>query len=161
MTEVSKRVMKKYEQERDKLFPELKEKGAIWHSKTHDGWRNTPRCMTFFMTIMDDLCTGFPPSKVYLALWLRSFESYYIKDISLQSLCYECGLSGQRAETNLKNKLKKLNELGFIKHKNNFSAIALPNPYLVVKKLNEEGKVPEDKFDALIMRMCDIGEESF
>lgn len=39
--------------------------------------------------------------------------------------------------------------------------MALPNPYLVVKKLYDDGRVSEELWTDLIMRMSDIGEESF
>ncbi len=155
------KIMKKYVKERNTLFPELKVEKSVWHSKINDGWRNVPRGIVFIMNIMDNLCTGSPPSKVYLTLWQRSYESYYLKELNISSLALESGHTGQRAESTFKKKLALLKELGFILEKNNFSAMALPNPYLAVKKLHDEGRVSEELWTGLIMRMSDIGEESF
>lgn len=155
-----KKIMQKYIDLRKKLFPSLTDE-LIWHSSTNDGWRNIPRCMTYIMNIMDDLCSGSPPSSTYLALWLRSYESYFLKELNFESLASESNLTGQRAVTTLKKKLENLKELGFILEVNKFGAIAIPNPYLVIEKLRSDGKVTDDVWSSLIMRMSDVGEKSF
>ncbi|HCU23928.1 MAG TPA: hypothetical protein DF383_02835, partial [Deltaproteobacteria bacterium] len=63
----------------------------------------------------DDLSTGQPLSGTYFALWCRVFDHSVVSIQNNSELAFESGFSGQRAETTWAGRMKKLEELGFIK----------------------------------------------
>lgn len=79
-------------------------------------------------------------------------------------MALESGFTGQRAENSWRDRMKKLEELGFIRSAKgatgNFHYILLLNPYIVVKKLKEDEKYnfSDVLYDTLIDRIDEIGE---
>lgn len=149
---------KKYIKTRNQIFPQFKD-GDYWNNKDSDGWKNTPRILPYFLNIMDELNSGNPVSKVYLALWMRSFETYFIQDINLDTLAKESGLNNQRNRSQLKSKLDILQNLGFIAH-HDYTTIALPSPYIAIKKLKEKSSISKDTLVTMTVRLSQVGDSS-
>lgn len=79
-------------------------------------------------------------------------------------MALESGFTGQRAENTWRERMKRLEELGFIRSTEgvtgDFHYVLLLNPYLAVKKLfeNEKYDVPTVLYNTLIDRVDEIGE---
>jgi hypothetical protein len=149
---------KKYIKTRNQIFPQFKDED-YW-SIASDGWKNTPRVLPYFLSIMDESSPVNPVSKVYLALWMRSFETYFIQGVDLDVLAIESGLNNERSRSQLKSKLDVLQELGFIAH-HDYKTIALPSPYTAIGKLEEAGKVPQRLKVPMTIRLAEVGDETF
>lgn len=79
-------------------------------------------------------------------------------------MALESGFTGQRAENTWRERMKRLEELGFIRSTEgatgDFHYVLLLNPYIAVKKLfeNEKYDVPTVLYNTLIDRVDEIGE---
>ena len=146
---------------RKKLWPEIDD-DIIWNRKRNTGFTTIPRGMPYIMQIMDFMSSGKPVSQAYLTLWCRTYDEYMITITNPQTMAFESGFTGQRSGTTWKRRMEILEELGFIKSKSGasgtFNYVLILNPYLIIKKIKEEGKmIPENIYNGLLQRANDIG----
>lgn len=147
---------------RAKLWPDVTQE-RLWHRESHDGFTTVPRTLPLICSIIDDLTKGAPASPVYLELWCRAYDEMYVSLSKSKELAFHSGFVGQRAERTWADRIRKLNELGFISVKPGqagpLSHALILNPYLVVKQLYDQ-KYPgltENKYIALLERAEEIG----
>lgn len=146
---------------RGQLWPDLDE-SVLWDRTKAKGFSTIPRTMPFILDIMDDLAgKGTPVSKAYLGLWCRVFDEGMLELKSYQDLASESGFTGQRSVHTWKQRMSILVELGFIKaepgQKGEYDYLLLLNPYHVIKKHYESGKVQKTKYIAFYARAQEIG----
>ncbi len=150
---------------RKKLWPNVGPEW-LWDRHVNHGFTTLPRCMPIILSIMDDLAKGQPVSMTYLELWCRSFDEVFVVLSKPQATAFHAGFSGQRAERTWRTRLKLLEDLCFIllqEGPSGPSSYALIlNPYKIIEYHHQQ-KHPglrADKWNALIERMSEIGDES-
>lgn len=149
---------------RNMLWPEITN-DDLWLRNERNGFITMPRTMPLFMQIMDDLSKGKPLSGTYLELWCRSWDECFVTLSKPREMAFHAGHEGQRGERTWKERLKKLEELGFISIKGGpsgpFSYALIYNPYKAVKKLYQAGNsgITAEKYNSLIARAIDIGAD--
>lgn len=153
-------ILKRQIDARSKLWPEL-EDAMLWSIDT-DGWVAMPRLMPLMMNIMDDLSKkGFPVSRTYLEMWARLREEQFLTLNRPEEMAFHAGFSGQRALRTWKDRVKRLDELGFISIKSgplgDFSYAVFYNPYHVIKRYFLNGCIHENKWQALVVRANEVG----
>lgn len=122
--------------------------------------------MPIILSIMDDLAKGQPVSMTYLELWCRSFDEVFVVLSKPQATAFHAGFSGQRAERTWRTRLKLLEDLRFILLKEGPSGPSsyalILNPYKVIEHHHQQKHfgLRADKWNALIERMSEIGDES-
>ncbi len=148
----------------EKLWPDVVE-GELWHRKEQAGFFTTPRTMPLIMSIIDDLTKGAPASSVYLELWARAYDEMYVSLSKAQEMAFHSGFTGQRAVRAWSERIKKLNELGFIGLAEGsagpLSHALIYNPHTVIERLHRQ-KHPglvSTKYMALLERANEIGAE--
>lgn len=157
------KVIKRIRELRQKLWPDLIPREDLWHRKRSDGFITIPRTMPLIMDIVDGLTKGGPAGTTYLELWARSYDEMYVSLSRSKELAFHSGFSGQRAERTWAEKIRRLDELGFISVKEGqagpLSHALILNPYKVIKKLYLSGTsgIPNEKYNALIERALEIG----
>lgn len=155
--------IKRIRELRQKLWPDLKPRAQLWHRKRRDGFITIPRTMPLIMDIIDGLTKGGPAGTTYLELWCRSYDEMYVSLSRSRELAFHSGFTGQRAERTWAEKIRRLDELGFISVREGqagpLSHALILNPYKVIKALYESGKsgIPKDKYNALVERALEIG----
>lgn len=155
------KMKKKWVDLRTQFWPDL-EIENLWNRKEHNGFTTLPRTMPYQLQIMDDLADkGKPVSSVYLGLWCRVFDESMLEIKSMEQMAFESGFSGQRATTTWKQRMKKLEELGFISTRagasGEFSFILIYNPHKIIMKHYKDGHIQEGKFNALYARAQEVG----
>jgi hypothetical protein len=151
---------------RKALWPEVGPE-YLWTRQTHHGFTTLPRCMPLMMGIMDDLAKGQPVSMTYLELWCRTFDENFVVLSKPQNTAFHAGFAGQRAERTWRGRLLILQKLKFIDLKGGPSGPAsyalLYNPYKVIEwhHVNKTPGLRQDKWNALIERASEVGDESF
>ncbi len=145
---------------RNKLWPDLNE-DRLWDRKARHGFVTLPRTMPIILNILDNLSgKGFPVSSTYLEMWCRLFDENFLT-LNPQDMAFNSGFLGQRGLRTWKDRMKRLRDLGFILTKagsaGEFSQALILNPYHVLKKHHEDGKIPEDYWLALVSRAHEIG----
>ena len=148
---------------RQQYWPDITD-DDLWLRAETKGFTTIPRGISLIMRIMDSLSPQKPLANTYMALWCYSFDEMTITIQKPRQMALESGFTGQRAENTWRERMKKLEELGFIQSAEGFSGkfhhVLLLNPYYVVKCLNEDKKhdVPAALYNTLIDRMEEIGE---
>ena len=136
----------------------------LWLRSETKGFTTIPRGISLIMRIMDSLSLQKPLSNTYGTLWCYAFDEMTVTIQKPRQMALESGFTGQRAENTWRERMRKLEELGFIRSAEgvtgDFHYVLLLNPYLVVKKLHEDGKydVPAVLYHTLIDRIDEIGE---
>lgn len=150
---------------RTKLWPDVGPEW-LWDRHVNDGFTTLPRCMPIILSIMDDLAKGQPVSMTYLELWCRSFDETFVVLSKPQATAFNAGFSGQRAERTWRTRLKLLEELRFVLLKGGSSGptsyALILNPYKIIEYHHQSKSdgLREDKWNALIERMSEVGDES-
>lgn len=144
---------------RDQLWPDAE--SVVWNWKESHGWLNIPRAMPVIMRIMDSLTKGQPVSSTYLELWCRTYDNGFVTASKPQEMAFFSNFDGERAQRTWLSRIKKLEELGFIRTREGASGpvnyILILNPYPVLKGLRDSGTISERFWTALSARMIDIG----
>ena len=162
----SSKIKESQQKLRDRLWPELDE-SKLWHRKKKKGFITIPRPMPLVMEIMDDMANGKPVSSAYLELWCRSFDEGFITLSKQAEIAFASGFGGQRGVSTWRQRMKSLQEMGFIDLKPGpagpMSYALLWNPYLVIKTHKEQGTpgLREDLYNALMGRAYEIGADDF
>jgi len=161
-----KKIAKRQLELRQRLWPEVGGEW-LWSRHTHDGFTTLPKCMPLIMSIMDDLAKGQPVSSTYLELWCRMFDENFVTLSKPREIAFHSGFYGQRAERTWRGRLNILAELNFISLREGPSGPAsyalIYNPYKVIRHHREQKNpgVRADKYNALLERAIDVGDDSF
>lgn len=145
---------------RRKLWPEVTD-NMLW-SMDKEGWVALPRLMPLMLSIMDDLSgKGFPVSRTYLELWSRMrIEESFLALNRPDEMAFHAGFEGQRAVRTWKDRIQRLADLGFIGVKpgplGDLSYAVIYNPYHVIKRAYLAGRVPENKWQGLVIRANEV-----
>lgn len=159
------RMTQKRENLRKKFWPDVKDED-LWSRKRTNGFVAIPRGLSLVMRIMDALSVQKPLSNTYTTLWCYVFDEMTVTIQKPRQMALESGFTGQRAENTWRLRMKKLEELGFIRSEagvsGDFHYVLLLNPYLAVKKLKESGRydIPPSLYNTLIDRIDEIGEKA-
>ena len=119
-----------------------------------------------FAQIKMDMSKGQPVSSTYLELWCRTFDENFVVLSKPREMAFHAGFDGQRAERTWRGRLEILADLNFIGLKEGpsgpMSYALIWNPYKVIKDHHDK-KAPglrQDKYNALLERMSEIGDAS-
>ncbi|PWU70682.1 hypothetical protein DK867_23455 [Ochrobactrum sp. POC9] len=159
----TKKIEEKQAEVQKQVFGDI-DKAQIWHRKTAKGFTTIPRTMPLLGSMMDALSgKGKPVSTTYLELWCRSNDDGFITLSKQAEIAFSSGFSGLRGVSTWKERVRKLEELGFLLTKPGVSGslhyVQLWNPYIVIKqhKVNKTPGFPEDRYNALFERVLEIG----
>jgi hypothetical protein len=146
------------------LWPDIADK-QLWLRTERDGFTTIPRTIPIIIAIMDGLSKGKPVGSTYLELWCRAYDECFVTLSNPQELAFHSGFSGQRAVTTWRERIRILQELGFIDVQpgpsGEMSYALLLNPYHVIKDLREK-KTPgltAERYNALAARAITIGAD--
>jgi len=148
------------------LFPDLDE-SRVWDIKNRKrtkGYASIPRTMPLIGAIMDLLAgKGKPVATTYLELWCRSNEQGFLTLSKPAETAFASGYSGERGVSTWKERVRRLEALGFISTKpgpsGDLNYVQIWNPYLVIKDHAAKGTpgFSEKHYHALIERTLEIG----
>lgn len=148
---------------RQQHWPDITNDDLWLRSKTK-GFTTIPRGISLITRIMDSLSVQKPLSNTYITLWCYAFDEMTVTIQKPRQMAFESGFTGQRAENTWRDRMKRLEELGFIRSTEgvtgDFHYVLLLNPYSAAKKLFENKKydIPTALYNCLIDRVDEIGE---
>lgn len=134
----------------------------VW-SRHHPtvGFTTIPRGLTHVMRIMDDASKGKPLSSTYFTLWCWARDAQVVNVVNAYEMALESGFTGQRAESTWRQRMRLLEEFGFILTEEGrygpISHVLILHPYLAVKRLSAAGRVQKIRYNALAQRLGDVG----
>jgi hypothetical protein len=160
-----KKIAKRQLELRNRLWPDVPQ-DLLWTRQTHNGFTTLPKAMPLMLSIMDDLAKGQPVSGTYLELWCRTFDENFATLSKPREIAFHSGFTGQRAERTWRGRLTILAELSFIMLSEGPSGPAsyalILNPYKIIQQHHRQKTLGlrVDKFNALMERAAEIGDES-
>ncbi|MET3135206.1 hypothetical protein AAKU55_005514 [Oxalobacteraceae bacterium GrIS 1.11] len=157
-----KKASDRRKQLRQRLWPEVLDE-HLWIRTQKTGFTTIPRTMTLIMRIMDTMSgKGVPVAMSYLTLWCWTFDEGLVEIRNPKEFAYESGFSGPRAESLWKVRMRRLEELGFIRSRpglsGDFHFVLLLNPILVIEGQYKE-KPHDLAFGALLGRLVHVGAD--
>jgi hypothetical protein len=151
---------------RASIFPALDE-NRVWNIKDEaktKGYSSMPRTIPLIGAMADLMAgKGKPVTSTYLELWCRADEQGFVIANKHGEISFASGFSGERGVSTWKQRIRKLEALGFISIKagtaGDIHYVQIWNPYLVIKDHNEantEG-FSEKHYHAFLERYYEIG----
>ena len=160
-----KKIIKKIIDLRSRLWPDLEEE-ELWGRHLYDGFTTIPRTMPIIMNIIDQLSDGSKRTSItYLALWGLAFDEMYVSLQNANDLAFHSGFTGQRAVRTWRERIRALDELGFIRTAAGtagpYSHAVILNPHFAIRRLYAV-KTPgltAASYNALVERAITISAE--
>jgi len=121
---------------RERLWPEI-ESEQLWIRTERVGFTTIPRSISLIGRILDQMSgKGFPLYSTYLALWCHVYDEGLVEIRSDNEMAFESGFEGNRAASTWRTRMKRLEELKFIRKKagiaSEYQYVLLMNPILVI-----------------------------
>nr|WP_319385610.1 hypothetical protein [uncultured Roseibium sp.] len=149
-----------------KLFPEQDGK-KYWDVKDKartKGYTSMPRTIPLIGAMADLMAgKGKPVTSTYLELWCRCNERGFVNVSKHSDVSFASGFSGERGISTWKQRLRKLEALGFISIQSGTAGeihyVQIWNPYLVIKFHEEAGTdgFSDKHYNAYLDRYYEIG----
>lgn len=149
-----------------KLFPQ-QDKKKYWDVKDKartKGYTSMPRTIPLIGAMADLMAgKGKPVTSTYLELWCRCNEQGFVNVSKHSDVSFASGFSGERGISTWKQRLRKLEALGFISIQSGTAGdihyVQIWNPYLVIKyhaEVDTEG-FSDKHYNAYLDRYYEIG----
>lgn len=150
---------------RKALWPEIEE-GQLWLRTQRVGFTTVPRTMPLIGQVLDQISgKGFPLFSTYLTLWCWVFDEGIVEIRNPRELAHEAGFGGPRAEATWRSRMRRLEDLGFIKTKpglaGDFQYVLLLNPLRRIKEIYAEERPKDLLYNALLGRLAQVGADDF
>jgi hypothetical protein len=145
---------------RKRLFPDEE----TWIGTTEKGWFRAPRTLPLVLSLIDskDISGNTRLSNVYLELWARDMGEGLIEMKEPSKHAYWAGYSGPRGVRTWQERMRRLEELGFIKIKKSgtqpYGYVLLMHPAKVIENLQRQNKIPADWLDEYSIRQFETKE---
>lgn len=142
------------------LWPSIEE-SDLWLRTKDAGFTTIPRAMPLVGRALDQLSgKGFPLSQTYLALWCLVFDEALVEIKDIRAVSYEAGFTGKRGETTWKQRMRRLQDLGFIDIRpgvsNDFQYVLLLDPFQTLAKHFAKQQT-DVLYLAIVKKQFDVG----
>lgn len=160
-----KTVSERRKELRKALWPDIAE-GELWLRTQRVGFTTVPRTMPLIGQILDQISgKGFPLFSTYLTLWCWVYDEGIVEIRNPRELAHEAGFGGPRAEATWRSRMRRLEDLGFIKTKpglaGDFQYVLLLNPLRRIKEIYQEDRPKDLLYNALLGRISQVGADDF
>lgn len=151
------------EQFRNRFFKGI----DAWTGENEKGWFKAPRTLPLILELINSkaLSKGLNPSSVYLELLSRHIDGGIVEMTDEPIHAYCAGYFGSRAVRTWQERMRMLEEIGFIKTKQignqRYKFVLLVHPTVAVQQLRNEGKVDDVWWDAYHHRKIEVKEDTF
>lgn len=153
---------------REEIKTELWPDEIAWTGeKPEQGWFRAPRTLPLILVLLADkkISGKSDLSGVYLELLARHRDSGIVEMVSAGEHSYGAGYAGSRGVRTWQERMKILEELGFIKSKESgnqqYKYVMLVHPTIAVKKLHDQGKVSKSWWETYRPRQIEATEAPY
>lgn len=153
------------ENQRRLLFPEVPDED-LWQPALF-GWCLMPRTMPLILHAIRGLSKGTSAAETYMALWCASMSGSVVEMTAKASLIASSGYEGKTSEKTWKQRMMKLEELGFIKISSglhgDMSCVLILNPHKVLKRHFDAGNpyLEDSIYKSIMQQITDYGMKDF
>jgi hypothetical protein len=153
---------------REKLRNEFWPDEEPWTGIDEKGWFRAPRTLPLILELLatkDINPKQLDVTRVYLELWSRHIDSGIIEMVEHTWHAYAAGYSGSRAVRSWMERMKVLDETGFIKSKEaegqRYKYVLLVHPTIAVQRLRDAGRIEDEWWDTYRARQIQTKESSY
>ncbi len=131
---------------------------------TGNGWFRGPRTVPLILVLLSqkELTAGHDVSRVYLELLSRHMDGGVIEIGNEADHAYAAGYTGTRAIRTWHERMKLLEQLGFIQSKRvanqHYKLVLVVDPLHAVTELRKQGRVPDSWWEAYLLRLMETKE---
>jgi hypothetical protein len=136
--------------------------------RPEQGWFRAPRTLPLVLKLLSDkkvTSSAADPGYVYLDLLARHRDSGIVEMASEADHSYSSGYSSSRGIRTWLERMKILENLGFIKSRRvgnqQYKFVLLVHPTIAVKKLHEKGKIDPTWWDTYRQRQIETKEPTY
>jgi hypothetical protein len=154
-------------EKREKLRNEYWPAEDAWTGVNEKGWFRAPRTLPLLLSLMRSkaLSGRLDPTPVYLELLARHFDGGVIEMTHEGDHAYAAGYSGRRAVRSWQERMKLLENLGFIRIKpignQKYRYVLIVHPSVAVERLRSKNLVSSEWLDVYRSRQMETKEESY
>jgi hypothetical protein len=154
-------------QRREKIRKEFWPDADAWTGEKDTGWFRAPRTLPLILTLLasKEFSERYDPTTVYLELMARHIDSGIIEMVSEEDHAFAAGYSGSRAVRSWRERMKILEDNGFIKVQQTgnqrYKYVLLVHPTVAIQRLRNEGKIPDHWWNTYRSRQIEVKESSF
>jgi hypothetical protein len=154
-------------EKREKLRKEYWLNEDAWTGVNEKGWFRAPRTLPLLLTLMRSKSVSgrVDPTQVYLELLSRHFDGGVIEMTHEADHAYAAGYAGTRAVRSWQERMRLLEELGFIRTKKignqRYRYVLIVHPCTAIERLKQKGLVDVGWKEAYRARQMETKEESF
>ncbi|MFL6439333.1 MAG: hypothetical protein ACJ71Q_17285 [Terriglobales bacterium] len=151
------------QERREQLKDRYWKRDASWDG-TANGWFKGPRTLPLILALLSQkqLSAGRDLSRVYLELLARHLDGGVVEMGNEADHAYAAGYTGGRAVRTWLERMAVLERLGFIKSKKignqHYRLVLLVDPLVAVTQLRKQGHVPEEWWEAYMLRLLETKE---
>ncbi len=152
---------------REQIAKQFWPKEDLWTGDNEKGWFASPRTLPLIVALLASKSIS-PrkqnPSSVYLELLSRQLGEGVVEMVHEADHAFASGYEGQRAVRTWHERMKLLEQIGFIKIEkvgNRFKYVGIIHPTTAIQKLRDKGKVPENWWKAYVTRKAETKEPTY
>lgn len=155
------RAQKRRETLRNEFWPDAK----TWFADNETGWFAAPRYLPLVLSLLASkkLSGNQDPSRVYMELFSRHFDSGLVEMSDEREHAFAAGYEGPRAVRTWQERMRILEEHGFIKTKTagnqRYKYVVLIHPKAVVRSLHTAKLIDEEWWTTYRARLAELSED--
>jgi hypothetical protein len=135
----------------------------LWTGKNEKGFFIAPRTLPLILRLIKKLADkAIDPTTAYIDLLSRHMGAGIVEMGAEEDHAFSAGYGGNRASRTWRDRMKALEELGFIKVRGRgpraYGYALLIHPALAVERLRDAGRVPDDWWEVYVSRQMEVGE---
>jgi hypothetical protein len=140
---------------------------GLWTGEDEKGWFSAPRTLPLILGLLGEkkVSNGKDPSAVYLELMSRHIDGGIIEMEAESTHAYAAGYSGQRALRTWQERMRVLDQIGFIRTvpvgNDAYRYVALVHPTVAVQRLWDAKKIPDHWWNAYCARKVQTKEATY
>jgi hypothetical protein len=138
-----------------------------WTGDNEKGWFRAPRTLPLVLGLLGqkELSGALDPTKVYLELLARHIDNGIVEMVGEPDHAYAAGYLGSRGVRTWQERMKVLEDLGFIRSKHignqRYKYVLLVHPTVAIQNLYEKKRVPQQWYDTFRARQIETGDVHF
>lgn len=154
-------------QQRGKWRGEFWSSEDAWTGEDEKGWFRAPRTLPLVLQLLasKQLSGNIDPSRVYLELLARHIDNGVVEMAHEADHAFAAGYVGNRAIRTWQERMRILEELGFIRTKQignqRFKYVLIVHPTVVIQRLHETKKISTQWWETYRARQIETKEALF
>ncbi|HEV7644652.1 MAG TPA: hypothetical protein VGO50_11965 [Pyrinomonadaceae bacterium] len=155
-------------EKREKFRQQFFKDEDAWTGEDEKGWFKAPRTLPLILQLLSSKKLsgkGGDPSKVYFELLSRHIDEGVIEMTDEKIHAYASGYEGTRGVRTWQERMKKLEETGFIKTiqigNQRYKYVLLIHPTVIIENLWKAKKIDKVWYNTYRSRQIEVKEDSF